>query len=216
MRRPSLWILITIALVIVALLLIILWLLKPPVVVLPIASSTPNTHPSKTVQPTFSSLPTHIPTPPALAISDSSHLYSVTFPTGWNIRTEEGKKGVQLSLLTAESPDFVVRVDNTTDGPFMANYFEHGATMTIHAITGSVAQGIHNLGTTGEPITIANITGMLSSQNEPSTMAGRNLEAVINSRGVNYFFSFAYNPQTYPEGRQIFLNILASFTLFSL
>lgn len=146
-----------------------------------------------------------------VTITDRSNLYTITFPANWEITTNEGKKGVQVSRITAQSPDFRVRTDESADGPFIPQYYESGASFTAHAIPGDAAEVMQRPGIASRPIIIDNYSGSFRAQKEISTLQGENVDAMVHINGINYTFTMAYNSDTYPQGREVFQQILNSF-----
>lgn len=143
-------------------------------------------------------------------VTDASRLFRVTLPPGWNITLNEGKKGVQLSRLRAESQDFILRTDPSAGEPFIPHYYEQGATITIRAYRGSASAMAERAGTASRPIIIDTFPGTFRDQNEPSTMLGQDVDATVNREGITYYFQFTYNPDTYPSGQDVFQTILDS------
>ncbi|MEK7556983.1 MAG: hypothetical protein AAB538_03330, partial [Patescibacteria group bacterium] len=103
--------------------------------------------------------PTPLPTLEGELITDKSNLYSITLPTGWKVTASEGKKGVRLSYISAQSPDFSVRADENTDGPFVPQYYERGASFGLHAGPGDPNEVMSRPGIASRPIIIDSIPG---------------------------------------------------------
>lgn len=152
--------------------------------------------------------------------TDASRLFTIEIPAGWTITKNEGREGIQLSFLSAQSPNFQVTLDATANEPFVPRRYEQGAEFSVHAVRGRedvVTEG--GARTAGllepSPVTIGGVAGVLRAGVGMSTLEGRNLDAIIHHDGVNYIFSFGYNPATYPEGEMIFREMLSSFQLTS-
>jgi hypothetical protein len=151
-------------------------------------------------------------------LTDKANLYSVEIQNDWKITANEGEKGVQRSFITAESPDFKSRIDDTIGGPFDAIYFEKGAQLTIH-----VTKGKEELTHSGEGggketgviskknITLDGVNGTYYIFKEPSTYQGQLIDAYAIYKNNSYLLRLAYNPDTYPQGEKIFENIINSF-----
>ena len=156
------------------------------------------------------------PEPMTQRVTDPSRLFTLELPSNWRITRMEGKKGVQLSHVIAESPDFRVREDTTAEEPFTPNEYEQGARFSIHVVRGRsevAEEGARTVGLqTKEPVEIGGLPGLLRSGKSISTVQGRNLDAIVHQEGLNYIFTFAYNPETFPQGEKLFRDILRSFT----
>lgn len=181
-------------------------------VVLRSSSSTSPT-PFLTSRPQTRQAPTPLPPLEGEALTDASNLYSITLPAGWKVTANEGKRGIRLSYISAESPDFFVRSDESADGPFVPQYYERGAAFGLHAGPGDPNEVMNRPGIASRPIIIDSIPGSFRAQNDPSTMVGQQVDAMIHNEGVTYRFTFVYNPDAYPQGREVFQQILDSFHL---
>lgn len=170
---------------------------------------------------TNTSFPTASPRQPATqTISDVSHVLTLELPADWTLTRNEGRKGIQLSFITAQSPDFRFSKDTTTDGPFTPQRYEQGAVFSVHVVRGRNEVGEEGARTTGlqnvGPITVGGITGTFRAGAGISTVVGRNLDAIVYNNGVNYVFLLSYNPDTYPQGETVFRTILASVRFTSI
>lgn len=165
--------------------------------------------------PTETASPTATSRQPAMrTISDASHVLTLELPADWPITLNEGRKGIQLSRIAAQTPDFQFREDTTTDGPFTPQRYERGAVFSLHAVRGRSEVGEESARTVGlqavGPITIDGIAGTFRAGAGISTVVGRNLDAIVYKNGVNYVFVLSYNPDMYPQGETVFRTILAS------
>ncbi len=151
--------------------------------------------------------------PTTRRVSDASGLFSVEIPRTWKITASEGTKGIQLSRIIAQSPDFRLREDTTADGPFTPQYYEQGAQVSIHVTRGALAaRGNLEAGTQRtERIAIDGRSSLLRVFTEPSTMLGQIIDAQVDYRNNSYVFTLRYNPDTFQGGEDIFKEILASF-----
>lgn len=134
-------------------------------------------------------------------VSDVSQLFMLALPADWVVTRNEGRKGIQLSVLGAQSPDF--------------RRSERGAEFSVRVVRGRAAVGEEGARTADleavGPITIGGITGTFRVGVGSSTETGRDLDAIVHQDGLNYIFSLRYNPATYPQGEAVFREILASF-----
>lgn len=148
------------------------------------------------------------------AITDASRLFTLELPADWITTWNEGRKGVRVSSLGAQSPDFRLTLDETAEEPFTPRRYEWGAEFSVHVVRGRdkvVEEGARTVGLLEHsPVTIGGVSGVLRAGAGISTRQGRNLDAIIHKDGLNYIFTFGYNPATYPQGEQVFRDILSS------
>lgn len=148
-------------------------------------------------------------------VDDASGLYAVDLPADWIIKENEGAMGAQVSRVIAESPDFAYHTDPTFEGPFEPAYYDDGAMISIHL---TQAMGPHS----EEPIGVIThstqtmVDGVLAEYyvfTEPSTFEGELLEVIFRKDGIEYSLRFVYNPDSYPQGPDVFAQILDSVKL---
>lgn len=173
----------------------------------------PTPTPSSAGSPAPTLAPTALSKLEGETLTDASNLYSITLPAGWKVTANEGKRGIRLSYISAESPDFFVRSDESVDGPFVPQYYERGAAFGLHAGPGDPNEVMNRPGIASRPIIIDSIPGSFRAQNDPSTMVGQQVDAMIHNEGVTYRFTFVYNPDAYLQDREVFQQILDSFHL---
>lgn len=142
--------------------------------------------------------------------TDTSRFFSVEIPTTWRITADEGKKGLQLSRITAETPDFRVRQDSAAEQPFTPQYYETGAHMSLRALKDVVGPTRHGQTLRTETITVDGRPGTYHVYKEPSTFQGQLLDVHVTFGGTEFLFEFAYNPATYPDGEEVFKAIVNS------
>jgi len=184
----------------------------------PTATPTPAQSAEATATPTPSPTPTPVLSPceavpdlPA-TVSDPENLYTISIPEGWIVVNEEGPRGLRLSSISLESPDFSVFVDEVEEGPFSPIYYETGATLVIFAGTMEEEPPYHFGGVISEgDVTIDGEVVPYHVFLEPSTWAGQLLDAHLNHGGNGYTFDLAYNPETCPAGEDLFRAMLDSF-----
>ncbi len=119
--------------------------------------------------------------------------------------------GVQLSMISLESPDFSVFVDEEAEGPFSPIYYETGATLVIHVTTPSSSPYHFQELISDSDVTIDGVTAPYHVFVEPSTWAGQLIDAHANHGGSDYLFYFGYNQETCPAGEDLFQAMLDSF-----
>jgi hypothetical protein len=125
---------------------------------------------------------------------------------------EEGPRGLRLSSISLESPDFSVFVDEAEEGPFTPIYYETGATLIIFVGNMEQEPPYHYGGVISEgDVTIDGEVAPYHVFLEPSTWAGQLLEAHLNHGGNHYAFTLGYNPETCPAGEDLFQAMLDSF-----
>ena len=179
--------------------------------------------PAATPAPTPTATPAPSPTPapvlspceavPALptTVSDQPNLYSISVPDGWVITSDEGARGVRVSSITVESPDFYSYVVEEPEGPFNPVYYETGASLSILVATPSPPPYHFQAVISESEVTIDGVTAPYHVYVDPSTFAGRLIDAHANHGGNGYSFNFAYNPETCPAGEDLFQAMLDSF-----
>lgn len=152
--------------------------------------------------------------PGVQVVTDASSLFTIDLPVDWHITRNEGRKGIQLSFLGAQSPDFLLTLDETAEQPFVPRRYERGAEFSAHVVRGRsdvVEEGARTVGLLeSSPVTIGGVSGVLRAGAGISTVQGRNLDAIIHRDGLNYIFTFGYNPATTPDGDHMFRALLAS------
>ena len=154
---------------------------------------------------------------PQVRITDSSKLYSFEIPKNWAIVGQEGAMGVQLSQVTAESLDWQSEADTSAEGPFTPTYYKSGAFIQFHVSNTISSPPYHGASDgpssgviTTKEITIDGEKAIYHIFKEPSTAEGLLLDAHLTHGGDSYTLRFAYNPTKYPQGEQIFAEILKS------
>ena len=144
-------------------------------------------------------------------INDNAHLYSVEIPKDWGFTTE-GARGIQVSQITGQSPDWTSTVDNSTEGPAEAVHYKTGVSFQFHVSREEPVQPYHE---NSELIESRNkiidaVPAAFHSFATPSTAEGRHLDAHVTYKGKYFTFLFTYNPATYPQGEEVFMHILNS------
>lgn len=150
-------------------------------------------------------------------ISDKANLYSFEIPADWKVTLNEGAKGVSVSEVIAESPDWKIRTNETEDGPCSTvSYLESGATLQFGVSNQEEILSHYNQGggsgiVSQKNILVGGVSAVYHVFNEPScTHNVQSVDAHVNYGGNNYTFSFTYNPAKYPQGETVFMNMLNS------
>ncbi|MEA3323316.1 MAG: hypothetical protein U9Q12_03765 [Patescibacteria group bacterium] len=148
-------------------------------------------------------------------VDDMSGLYSVSLPADWIITENKGAVGMQVSRVGAESPDFAYHTDPTFQGPFEPVYYDEGAMITIHLTQAQGPNAEEPIGviTQSMQTIVDGVMGEYYVFTEPSTFEGELLEVIFRKDGVEYSFRFVYNPDSYPQGPDVFAQILDSVKL---
>ena len=194
---------------------------SPTPTAVPIEIPTPTPTPAPTAEPTATPTPSPTPTPvlspceavPDLptTVSDQPNLYSISVPDGWAIVTDEDARGVRVSLISVESPDFSVFIDEEEEGPFSPVYYETGASLSILVATPSSPPYHFQELISESELSIDGVNAPYHVYVDPSTWAGQLIDAHANQGGNGYTFNFAYNPETCPAGEDLFQAMLDSF-----
>lgn len=173
-----------------------------------VADQNPST--STTLAPT--------PAVSTTKITDKGNLYSVEIPKDWKIIRNEGAKGVQLSNISGESPDWKSRSDVDAEGPCVPHYYESGVFFQFHVENEEDTAGHYGEG--GGPdtgviskknISVDGVNGVYHVFTEDcGTSEGQLVDAHFNYKGNSYLFRFSYNPAKYPQAETAFMNILNS------
>lgn len=145
-------------------------------------------------------------------IQDSAGLYSITLPQDWQV-TLENARGVRISGLTAQSPDYEVQIDEAAEGPFTPVSYKTGASLQITVLNEPLAQNPQPAGVISEqkPIVLDGVQGTYFVFKEPSTAEGQLLEVRLEKAGRSYHLRWGYNPATLAGGQTLYENILRSF-----
>ncbi len=181
------------------------------------ATPAPIPAPAPTAEPTATPTPEPVLSPceavPALptTVSDQPNLYSISVPDGWVITSDEGARGLRVSSIFVESPDFSTFVDEAAEGPFSPVYYETGAALSILVATPSSSPYHFQELISESDVTIDGVTAPYHVYVDPSTFAGRLIDAHANHGGSGYTFNFIYNPETCPAGDDLFRAMLDSF-----
>lgn len=154
----------------------------------------------------------------AQQLTDKANLFSVEIPNDWKIVDNQGAMGVQLSRITAESPDWSYYSDDSYEGPFSPIYFQSGGSLSFHVTEGEEEPthygegGGPKTGVIEEKIVIVSgIEGVYHIFKEPSTFEGQLIDLHINYEGNNYVIRLAYNPTNF-DGEEFFDDLLDSFS----
>lgn len=152
-----------------------------------------------------------------MQISDPAHLYSIKIPSDWRVNSENSAV-YDSSFVEANSPDWLAE---TTDELFDKTHIVRGAAIEIYTTTqdtGFAPSHIpmaHKL-LRSEQITVNNIKGEFTTYREynpPEHEEGLISEAKIHFLENYFTFRIAYNPTTYPQGKDVFMRMLQSITL---
>lgn len=167
--------------------------------------------------PIASPTPQATPTPDAGAaatqvIQDSAGLYSITLPADWQVSLEAAR-GVRVSGLTAQSPDYEVVIDNDAEGPFSPVSYKTGASLQITVTSEPLADNPAPAGqiVQQQPFVLDGVQGTFFVFKEPSTVEGELLELRLEKANRTYHLRWGYNPETLQSGRDLFESILESF-----
>lgn len=162
--------------------------------------------------PTTSLTRTSSPTdPPLQIITDPAGLIKLELPQSWSL-VKESPQGVRISGLNAESPDFSLRSDEAAEGPFTPVYYESGAHLQISIQEGGRPETDRPAGIILEEkkIIVDKTEADYYVYKEPSTMQGEIVDVRFSKDSNSYFFRFGYNPETLPQGEELFSTIINS------
>jgi hypothetical protein len=153
-------------------------------------------------------------TPPATATISgrttiTTSYYSLELPAGWDLKLNEGAKGVQLSRLEAESDDFALHSDETAEGPFTPIYYDAGASLVIHVTQPVGADSDHGQILETKTIDLDGESATWHRYREPSTQTGVLLDVHIEHAGAAYLISFSA-AENFPNPAAAFESILDS------
>jgi len=150
--------------------------------------------------------------------SDMGDHYFISIPSDWKLIKENGPRGVQISYLEFTSPDF--RTHSSDCGPSDCIYYDKGMWLAIsiensklvnsHAPE-SIKPNPNKLIIQKKFITINSVEAAYYKFQEPSTSAGILLNVQFFNNSNEYYIHAAYNPETYPDGEEIFKIIIQSF-----
>lgn len=183
------------------------WFARQQPVSAPVATASPSPAP-----PSPAATASAQPQNPTQTIQDSAGLYSIELPEDWQV-TLEGSKGVRLSNLLAQSPDYKVKIDTEAEGPFTPIYYQTGAGLQISVLKQPLSANPQPAGeiTQQKPVTVDGVNGTYFVFKEPSTAEGQLLEVRLEKAGRSYTLRLGYNPDTFPGGQALFEQIVASF-----
>lgn len=155
--------------------------------------------------------------------TDAANLYSAEILADWKITDikiikEEGTVSSRLwnSLMGAESPDWQTENRNDFDAP---THIKSGASVEFYVSNTPIDYNASNLGmplkptSTKREIIIDGVKGEFTVYREddpPHHEEGLVLETPVEHGGNFFTFRFAYNPTTYPQGEQVFMDMLNS------
>jgi hypothetical protein len=151
------------------------------------------------------------PTPPELVrVTDTANLYSIELPEGW-VTTHEGPRGVRLSGLHSESPDWSAS-SGAGDGPSGMVTYEHGAVLNISVTSETLSEPYHESSSvlSQSNISVGDVEATIHNFREPSLAEGTLLDAHLQRNGHYYVLRFGYNPATYSQGEEVFRAMLDS------
>lgn len=148
---------------------------------------------------------------PTQTIQDSAGLYSLELPTDWQVTLEDAR-GVRLSGLMAQSPDFLAHIDDEIEGPTAMVYYTAGASLQVTVTGEPLSSNPYPAGLISEqaPITVGGIRGTLFTFKEPSTAEGSLMDFRMEKDARSYSFRWSFNEETLPQGKALFERILSS------
>lgn len=147
--------------------------------------------------------------PATVKIVDKGNLYSVEIPKDWKVTESTGPRGVSVSSLHLESPDW--KSSSVAGGPHDNIYYKTGAYLSISVDTLNEDPSANSSIVSKKSITIDGARGTYYTFTEPSLSEGQLLGAYTYYKGKSYTFRFGFNPKTFTQGETTFADILSSF-----
>ncbi len=144
--------------------------------------------------------------------SVNTNYYSLALPAGWDLKLNEGSRGVQLSRLEAESSDYASHTDEVADGPFVPTYIDAGASLVVHIVEPIGDSGEHGQVLEERTVTVDGVEATWHQYAEPSTASGVHYDVHFQHDGRAYLITFSA-ADSYPDPAQAFEAILDSLVL---
>jgi hypothetical protein len=146
-------------------------------------------------------------------IEDLPNLYSVEIPKDWKVTESIGTRGVSLSSIHTESPDWKSHsvAGEMEDSIYYDTgaYFSIGVTTLINEDPFKYTGAQNNL-INKKNVVIGGINATQYLYKDPNLVEGQILGASLIYKGDRYSFQLGYNPKTYPNGETVFINMLNS------
>lgn len=145
-------------------------------------------------------------------IGDKSKSFSIKVAKGWNVISEEGASGNQISKIVIESPSFFERKSGSDI------FYENGAQLTIQVVRGEQANARLADGGHGKMLVRKQgINTVYESVNyhiikEEAVKDGEIIDAHILHGGNTYNFRLVYNPRIFTGGEYSFQEMLISLS----
>lgn len=139
-------------------------------------------------------------------VKDPKNSFSLTLPKDWIINMGGGT-GPSYGAFFAESPD----LQTTSEGqaPDIKVTIKTGA--SLNALVRGDTKGMQRSNLSeikSERIEVDGREALLVEYKSSTLKEGKILEAQVDNLGKRYYFTFGYNPATYPKGEAIFKAIL--------
>ncbi|MCX6766150.1 MAG: hypothetical protein NT136_04295 [Candidatus Moranbacteria bacterium] len=150
-------------------------------------------------------------------VADKSNLYTLEIPESWNVVSNEGAKGTQVSYLVAQSSYFASNESKSNGGNKTFINYDEGAQLTVRitqsedlsAISGDGGHGAFLLGK--KDVTVGGERGAYHVFKESGSPDSQFLDVHLIHKESTYLFRFAYNPKTFSDAEYSFREILDSF-----
>src|SRR3989338_9985601 len=144
----------------------------------------------------------------AQEVKDPKGSFSLSLPKDWMVDSKGGTEPSYIAFF-AESPDFLTESEG--QAPEIKVSYKAGA--MLNALVRGNTQDIQRANLAeikSERIEIDGKDGLLAEYKSSTLAKGKILEAKVDYMGKRYYFTFGYNPVTYPKGEAILKAILST------
>lgn len=141
-------------------------------------------------------------------VKDPKGDFSLALPKDWVVNMALGLGPSYLAFF-AQSPDFSTASEG--QGPDVKVTYKAGASLS--ALVRGNTQDIQRSNLTeikSERIKIDAREALLVEYESSTLAKGKILEARVDNIGKRYYFTFGYNPATYPQGQAVLKKILST------
>ncbi|GEM_PF-3751426 len=141
-------------------------------------------------------------------VKDPKGSFSLSLPKDWMVDSKGGPEPSYIAFF-AQSPDFLTESEGQS--PDIKVTYKTGA--MLNALVRGNTQDIQRANLAeikSERIEIDGKEALLVEYKSSTLAKGKILEAKVDYMGKRYYFTFGYNPATYPKGEAVLKAILST------
>jgi len=144
-------------------------------------------------------------------VNEKSGLFSISVPKSWNVISEDGASGNQISKIVIDSPSFSERIEGGNI------FYDNGAEFSIQVIRGEQTSAKLSDGGHGKMMIKKENTDVASEKtnyhviSDAAVKEGEIIDAHVLHDGNTYNFRLVDNPKIFIDGEFSFQEMLRSF-----